>query len=65
MKNSPAREALNRAVNRSIANGAPVYIEQTTQTKLRGTNSQEYEIYVSCAESLGWSVKTYDEWINS
>lgn len=24
-----------------------------------------YMIYVSCAESLGWVIKTYDEWLNS
>ena len=38
---------------------------QDWQTKARGTNSQEYEIYKSCAEDLGWQVKTYEEWIGS
>jgi hypothetical protein len=35
------------------------------QTKQRGSNEQEYEIYQSAAESLGWPVKTYDEWLAS
>ena len=24
-----------------------------------------YNIYVACAKSLGWEVKTFDEWLNS
>lgn len=24
-----------------------------------------YQIYVACAESLGWVVKSFDEWLNS
>lgn len=35
------------------------------QTQSRGSNSAEYEIYVTNAESLGWIVKTYDEWLSS
>lgn len=35
------------------------------QTRQRGTNDNEYQIYVACAESLGWEIKTYDEWLNS
>lgn len=35
------------------------------QTQSRGSNDQEYEIYVANAESLGWTVKSYDEWLNS
>ncbi len=35
------------------------------QTQYRGSNSAEYEIYVSNALSLGWIVKIYDEWLNS
>lgn len=35
------------------------------QTKTRGTDYAEYEIYKSCAESLGWTVKTFEEWIKS
>lgn len=33
-----------------------------TQTKLRGTDDQEYQIYVQCATDLGWKVKSYEEW---
>ncbi len=35
------------------------------QTPQRGTNDAEYQIYVANAESLGWQVKTYDEWLAS
>ena len=35
------------------------------QTQARGSNDNEYQIYVACAESLGWQVKTYDEWLRS
>lgn len=35
------------------------------QTRQRGTNDDEYQIYVANAEALGWEVKTYDEWLNS
>lgn len=35
------------------------------QTQNRGTNDQEYQIYVANAESLGWVVKSYDEWLRS
>jgi hypothetical protein len=35
------------------------------QTQQRGSNDQEYQIYVANAESLGWKVKTYDEWLAS
>jgi len=31
----------------------------------RGTLTQEYEIYVSCSESLNLDVKSFDEWLNS
>ena len=24
-----------------------------------------YNTYVACAESLGWEIKTFDEWLNS
>ena len=24
-----------------------------------------YQIYVACAESLGWEVKSFEEWLNS
>ncbi|WP_186140474.1 hypothetical protein [Burkholderia gladioli] len=35
------------------------------QTRARGTNDQEYQIYVANAEALGWQVKTYDQWLAS
>lgn len=35
------------------------------QTPQRGSNQAEYLIYVAAAESLGWTIKTYDEWLNS
>jgi hypothetical protein len=35
------------------------------QTQNRGTNDSEYQIYVACAESLGWKIKSYNEWLNS
>lgn len=35
------------------------------QTQQRGSNDQEYQIYVANAEALGWQVKTYDEWLKS
>lgn len=38
---------------------------ETWQTPYRGTNENEYQIYVACAESLGWTVKTYEEWLSS
>lgn len=35
------------------------------QTKSRGSNSSEYEIYAQFAKDLGWKVKSYEEWLNS
>lgn len=35
------------------------------QTQARGSNDNEYQIYVACAEALGWTVKTFDEWVGS
>lgn len=37
----------------------------TWQTPCRGTNDNEYQIYVACAQDLGWVVKTYEEWLRS
>jgi len=31
----------------------------------QGTLEQRYVIYRSQAESLGWRVKSFDEWLNS
>ena len=38
---------------------------ETWQTQARGTDCAEYEIYKACAESLGWPVKTFEDWIKS
>lgn len=43
------------------------------QTKVRGTNQDEYEIYLKCADDgqgnditrPGEKLKTYEEWLNS
>lgn len=37
----------------------------TWQTQGRGSNDAEYQIYVANAESLGWVVKSYEEWLAS
>lgn len=44
----------------------------TWQTQGRGTNDQEYQIYLACADdgqgidiTTGQPLKTYDEWLNS
>ena len=45
---------------------------QDWQTKVRGTNEDEYDIYLACADDgtgheimTGEPLKTYDEWLNS
>jgi len=42
------------------------------QTKARGTNSDEYEIYLTCADdgkgndfTTGERLKSYEEWLDS
>lgn len=42
------------------------------QTQVRGSNDQEYQIYLSCADdgngvdfTTGKPLKTYEEWLNS
>ena len=43
------------------------------QTQARGTNDQEYQIYLACADDgnggditrNGAPLKTYDQWLNS
>ena len=37
----------------------------TWQTQSRGTNQDEYDIYVTNAQALGWEVKSYDEWLSN
>ena len=31
----------------------------------QGSLRDRYDIYVACATSLGWTVKTFEEWLNS
>jgi len=45
---------------------------QEWQTRSRGTNDNEYQIYLSCANdgqgndiTTGKPLKTYNEWLNS
>lgn len=33
-----------------------------TLTQLRGTDDQEFQIFLACAEDLGWPLKTFEEW---
>ena len=46
--------------------------KQFWQTKARGTNQQEYEIYLGCANdghgndfTTGLPLKTFEEWLTS
>ena len=40
-------------------------MNDTTNPPQGGTLADEYEIYKACAESLGWPVKSFNEWLNS
>lgn len=47
-------------------------IKENYQTQTRGTNDQEYQIYLACADNgkgiditTGKALKTYEEWLNS
>lgn len=48
-------------------------VELLWQTKARGTNDDEYQIYLACADDGNGGditnnhepLKTYDEWLNS
>lgn len=40
-------------------------VNENWQTQARGDNDAEYQIYVAAAESLGWTVKSYEEWLQS
>ena len=46
-------------------NNQKLETKENYQTQSRGSNDDEYQIYVICAQSLGWKFKTYDEWLNS
>lgn len=50
----------------------PLTLVNDSQTKVRGTNADEYQIYVDCAgdgngndKDSGQPLKTFDEWLNS
>lgn len=43
-KNNPAREALSRAVNKAIANGAPIYEEQPANILERPCSAEQATI---------------------
>jgi hypothetical protein len=66
----------------ALANRIRVFLEsskmkiellETFQTQLRGTNDQEYQIYLACADdgkggditNNGQPLKTYEEWLNA
>jgi hypothetical protein len=38
--------------------------KENYRTRTRGNHWDEYQIYVSCMESTGLYIKTYDEWLN-
>jgi hypothetical protein len=40
-------------------------LEDSGMRKMFGRLEDEYEIYVENARSLGWEVRTFDEWLNS
>jgi hypothetical protein len=50
----------------------PLEVSATWQTQARGSNQDEYEIYLACADNgkggditrNGAPLATYDEWIN-
>ena len=54
MKTNPAREALTRAVNRSIASGNPVYVNQSPKT---------ISILVRGVGGEGSATFDYDTWL--
>lgn len=56
---------MNFPKNTKQANEDLVKQVYNTQTRYRGSDDQEYQIYVAAAESLGWKVKTYEEWKSS
>ena len=40
-------------------------INENQKTKLDGTLDDRYQVYLVIAEQLGWTIKSYDEWLNS
>jgi hypothetical protein len=49
----------------SQVGSAEIALAESAIAGWRGTNDDEYAIYVESATALGWRVKTYDEWLNS
>ena len=48
------------AVNQTLPN-----VSERWQTRQRGSNDDEYQIYVAAAKDLGWDIKSYNEWLRS
>ncbi len=49
-----------------------IELKENYQTQARGSNSQEYEIYLACCDDgtgndfrTGEPLKTFEEWLNS
>jgi hypothetical protein len=40
-------------------------VREDWQTRARGDNAAEYEIYVACVSGSGQPIKSYHEWLNS
>jgi len=38
---------------------------EEVQARARGSNEDEYRVYVAHAAALGWPIKSYEEWLNS
>ena len=47
----------NREANEQLVD------QKGCQTKLRGDNNQEFQIFKACAEDLGWTIPTFEEWL--
>jgi hypothetical protein len=45
--------------------GPTIHPHDDYQIRPRGSLESEYEIYKAAAESMGWEVKDFDEWLNS
>lgn len=52
-------------LNAAKADDPRLLPRETWQCQARGTNDAEYAIYVANAEALGWTVKTYEQWLAS
>ncbi|CAB3754377.1 hypothetical protein [Paraburkholderia humisilvae] len=53
------------AAIKSREGSAEVTLAESGIAGWRGTNDDEYQIYVESARALGWDIKTYDAWLNS